>query len=68
VENERWRPLLEFVEVDKGYVGKRPRTWIRLSPTGRSALGRHVAALQRIAATAAEQGTAHRVERGPATA
>ncbi|GAB3842406.1 hypothetical protein GCM10027610_053140 [Dactylosporangium cerinum] len=59
---------LEFVEVVKGYVGKRPRTWIRLSTTGRSALGRHITALQHIAATAAEHGIAHRVERGPATA
>src|SRR5690242_5588674 len=59
---------VEFVEVDKGYVGKRPRTWLRLSDTGRSALGRHVAALQRIAATATAQGAAHRPEMGPATA
>jgi DNA-binding MarR family transcriptional regulator len=59
---------LEFVEVDKGYVGKRPRTWIRLSTTGRSALGRHIAALQRVAAAATEQGAAYRIERGPATA
>src|SRR5436190_731155 len=59
---------LEFVEVDKGYVGKRPRTWLRLSATGRSALSRHVAALQQIAAAATEQGTAHRTEPGPATA
>ncbi|MEV6930283.1 transcriptional regulator [Dactylosporangium sp. NPDC051485] len=59
---------LEFVEVDKGYVGKRPRTWLRLSATGRSALGRHVAALQQIAAAATEHGAAHRTEMGPATA
>ncbi len=59
---------LEFVEVDKGYVGKRPRTWIRLSATGRSALGRHVAALQQIAAAATEQGATHQIEMRPATA
>jgi len=40
------------VEVRKGYVGKRPRTWIRLSDTGRDALGAHVAKLQEIAAQA----------------
>ena len=59
---------LEFVEVDKGYVGKRPRTWLRLSATGRSALGRHVAALQQIAATVTVRGAAHRIEMGPASA
>jgi DNA-binding transcriptional ArsR family regulator len=59
---------LEFVEVDKGYVGKRPRTWIRLSTTGRSALAGHVAALQRIASAATEQGVAYRIETGPAPA
>jgi DNA-binding MarR family transcriptional regulator len=58
---------LQFVEVDKGYVGKRPRTWLRLSTTGRSALGRHVAALQRIAAAATARGAAHRIDMGPAT-
>ncbi len=59
---------LEFVEVEKGYVGKRPRTWIRLSATGRTMLARHIAALQQIAAAATEQGIAHRTEMGPATA
>ncbi|MFG1918848.1 transcriptional regulator [Micromonospora sp. NPDC048898] len=38
-----------YVEVRKGYVGKRPRTWINLSPTGRAALSAHIAALQEIA-------------------
>ena len=43
-----------YVEVRKGYVGKRPRTWINLSAAGRAALSGHVAALQEIA-TRAEQ-------------
>ncbi|MBM0231330.1 transcriptional regulator [Micromonospora sp. STR1_7] len=38
-----------YVEVRKGYVGKRPRTWINLSAAGRSALSAHIAALQDIA-------------------
>ncbi|MFI5934216.1 winged helix-turn-helix domain-containing protein [Actinoplanes sp. NPDC051494] len=38
-----------YVEVRKGYVGKRPRTWVNLSAAGRSALGAHIAELQRIA-------------------
>ena len=29
---------LGYVEVDKGYVGKRPRTWLNLSDAGREAL------------------------------
>ena len=37
-----------YVHVRKGYVGKRPRTWARLSPAGRSAFTGHVAALQQI--------------------
>lgn len=39
-----------YVEVRKGYVGKRPRTWINLSEAGRVALSGHVAALRQIAA------------------
>jgi DNA-binding MarR family transcriptional regulator len=38
-----------YVEVRKGYVGKRPRTWLAISAAGREALARHVAALQVIA-------------------
>ncbi|CAM5289486.1 winged helix-turn-helix domain-containing protein [Kitasatospora aureofaciens] len=41
-----------YVKVRRGYVGKRPRTWLRLSPEGRRALAAHLAELQRIAATA----------------
>jgi DNA-binding transcriptional ArsR family regulator len=37
------------VEVRKGYVGKRPRTWLNLSPAGRAALSAHIAMLQQIA-------------------
>ena len=38
-----------YVEVRKGHVGKRPRTWLRLSASGREAFGAHVAALRAIA-------------------
>ena len=38
-----------YVEVRKGYVGKRPRTWLNLSGAGRSALSAHIAMLQQIA-------------------
>ncbi|MFB8217621.1 winged helix-turn-helix domain-containing protein [Streptomyces anulatus] len=35
-----------YLHVRKGHVGKRPRTWLSLTPTGRRALVRHLAALQ----------------------
>jgi DNA-binding transcriptional ArsR family regulator len=40
------------VEVRKGYVGKRPRTWLNLSAAGRTALSAHIAMLQQIATQA----------------
>jgi DNA-binding MarR family transcriptional regulator len=41
-----------YITIRKGYVGKRPRTWLSVTPTGRTALRRHVAALNSIVATA----------------
>ncbi len=38
-----------YVVVKKGYVGKRPRTWLRLSAEGDAAFARHLAALREIA-------------------
>jgi len=38
-----------YVTVKKGYVGKRPRTWLRLSSVGRDALDEHLSALRAIA-------------------
>lgn len=38
-----------YVKVKKGYVGKRPRTWLQLSKAGRAALATHLAALREIA-------------------
>ncbi|MEE2037630.1 transcriptional regulator [Nocardiopsis sp. CT-R113] len=38
----------EYVEVHKGYVGKFPRTSLRLTGTGRAAIENHLAALQQI--------------------
>lgn len=37
-----------YVEIRKGFVGKRPRTSARLTATGRTAFERHVSALQEI--------------------
>jgi len=39
-----------YVQIRKGFAGKRPRTWARLSRTGRRAFEQHVAALQEIVA------------------
>ena len=39
-----------YVEVCKGYVGKRPRTWLKLTDAGRQAFTAHLATLQEIAA------------------
>ena len=37
-----------YVEIRKAFVGKRPRTSVKLSPSGRTAFTAHVAALQQI--------------------
>lgn len=41
-----------YVRARKGYVGKRPRTWLALTAEGRAALAAHLAALQELAASA----------------
>lgn len=38
-----------YVKVKKGYVGKRPRTWLSLTRDGRKAYESHLAALRAIA-------------------
>lgn len=38
-----------YVKIRKGHVGKRPRTWLALTPTGRTAYTRHLEALRAIA-------------------
>ncbi|MEU1849563.1 transcriptional regulator [Streptomyces sp. NPDC019990] len=45
-----------YVSVRKGYLGKRPRTWISLTLTGRQRLASHLAALEEIAGTARRAG------------
>ena len=37
-----------YVEVEKGFEGRKPRTTCRITPKGRRALERHVAALDRL--------------------
>jgi DNA-binding MarR family transcriptional regulator len=38
-----------YVAVRKGYVGKRPRTWLALTPPGRAALAEYLDLLRGIA-------------------
>ena len=38
-----------YVHVRKGAVGRRPRTWLRLTAGGRAALREHLAVLREIA-------------------
>jgi DNA-binding MarR family transcriptional regulator len=40
-----------YLKVDKGFVGKRGRTWLSLTREGRRAFERHLAALREIAAS-----------------
>lgn len=42
-----------YVGIRKGYMGKRPRTWLRLTPVGRQAFDSHVVALRALLAQAA---------------
>lgn len=44
-----------YVEVEKGKVGRRPRTWLSLTADGEQAFARHVAALRAIASLAVAQ-------------
>jgi DNA-binding transcriptional ArsR family regulator len=44
-----------YVEVIKGYQGKRPRTWFTLTDTGRAAFDAYLAALQEIVGAGASQ-------------
>lgn len=38
-----------YVRIRKGHVGKRPRTWLSLTPAGRTAYTGHLDALRAIA-------------------
>jgi DNA-binding MarR family transcriptional regulator len=35
-----------YVQIDKGYQGNRPRTWIQITPAGRKALRAEIALLR----------------------
>jgi DNA-binding MarR family transcriptional regulator len=40
-----------YIKVDKGFVGKRARTWLSLTKEGRRTFERHLAALREIASS-----------------
>ena len=44
-----------YVEVTKGYQGKRPRTWYTLTDTGRAAFSAYLTALHEIVGAGASQ-------------
>lgn len=46
-----------YVEVRKGYVGKRPRTWLRASAQGRGQVARHIKGLQAVISQAQAAAT-----------
>ncbi|MCX4722574.1 transcriptional regulator [Streptomyces sp. NBC_01306] len=46
-----------YLDIRKGHVGKRPRTWLSLSPVGQQALDDHLTALQDIVAAARQAST-----------
>jgi DNA-binding MarR family transcriptional regulator len=47
-----------YVKVKKGYVGKRPRTWLQLTKPGRTAFEGHLNALHEIVHQATLAGAA----------
>ncbi|MEU9125095.1 transcriptional regulator [Streptomyces sp. NPDC048506] len=46
-----------YIEVRKGGIGRRPRTWFRITPLGQARYSRHVAALQRLLQHEPDQDT-----------
>ena len=53
-----------YLRARKGYVGKRPRTWLSATRQGRVALAAHLAALQQLAAAAEAAGSEAGAEGG----
>jgi len=47
-----------YVTQEKGYEGRRPRTWIAITRAGREALAAEIAALREIVAAADAKGPA----------
>ena len=54
-----------YVEVEKGFDGRRPRTTCRITTRGRSALRRHVEALERLLRSRPARGSPRAALRVP---
>jgi DNA-binding MarR family transcriptional regulator len=48
----------ELVDIEKGYEGKRPRTWVSLTPAGESALRQEITHLKQLIQQVERSGTA----------
>lgn len=48
----------DYLEVHKGAVGRRPRTWFRLTRHGRRSYESHLAALSDLTTTSTDQNSA----------
>jgi hypothetical protein len=48
VHRARRRGVGTRVHIEKGYEGKRPRTWVNLTPAGEKALRDEIAHLKRL--------------------
>lgn len=46
-----------YIEIRKGGIGRRPRTWFRMTPLGQARYGGHVVALQRLVQREPDQDT-----------
>ena len=46
-----------LIEVEKGYEGRRPRTWITLTPAGNTALAEEIGRLKQLIARVESTGT-----------
>ena len=50
-----------YLTVERGYVGKRPRTWVGLSAEGHAALENHVTGLQNIVEQSRQTASSHQL-------
>lgn len=48
----------ELIEIEKGYEGKRPRTWVSLTTAGQTALRGEIAHLKQLIQQVEQAGTA----------
>lgn len=54
----------DYVTIDKAFVGRKPRTTVRITPSGRQAFLDHVARLDRIARSQSEESSVEESNEG----